>query len=89
MEAGLLRQVAEPAADVRALRAEGRVAAEDPHRALVRAEHGGQHPQQRRLAGAVRAEQPDDALVEVEVDAGERGGAPVVLGGSAELHGRC
>ena len=45
-----------------------RIETEETHGAIVRGEHGREHPQQRRLAGTVRAEQPDDAAGDVEVD---------------------
>ena len=61
VEAGLLRHVAEPAPDLRALARVARVAAEQAHVARVGREHGGEDAHQRRLARAVGAEQAGDA----------------------------
>ena len=48
----------------------GDLAPVEDHRAAVGLDHAGDRLQQRRLAGAVRAEQRDDlALVDLEVDA--------------------
>jgi hypothetical protein len=63
-----LGEVAEPAAHLGACRRVGRVEAQQGQGAAVGSEHGGQDPQQRRLAGAVGAEHPHDASPEGQVD---------------------
>ena len=45
-----------------------RIATEQPQLAGVGGQHGGQHPQQGGLAGTVRAEEPDHATAQVELD---------------------
>ena len=62
------------------------VFAEDAHAAAVGAKHGGQNPQQRGLAGAVRAEQTDNAGFEFEVDSAERQAAVKRLADTAKLN---
>ena len=64
-EADLLWQVAEPAPDAGALGRYLRVAAQHAYLALGGRQRGGQQPDQRRLAGAVGAEQPDHAGFQV------------------------
>ena len=76
-EADLLRQVAEPAPDVGALRRYLRLAAKHAYLAPGGRQRGGQQPDQRRLAGAVGAEQPDHAGLQVQVYAGEGHRGPV------------
>ena len=71
VEAGLLGQVAEPAAERQPLVGPGRVAAEQPQPARVGAEDGGGDPQEGRLAGAVRAEQAGHAGAGAERHAGQ------------------
>ena len=66
--AQLLRQVAEPPADLHPLRRIPRVQAEHRHPPRVRLVDGGQDRQQRRLARAVRAEQAGDPPVQGEID---------------------
>ena len=75
VEAGLLRKVAEPAADLQAVVGGLWVATEKLEPASVRRQHGGQDPQQRGLAGTVGAEQPGYPHPRGEVDAVERAGA--------------
>ena len=53
--AEVLRQVAEPAADLPPLRVGAGITVEQPQPARGRRDHRGQHPQQRGLARAVRA----------------------------------
>jgi hypothetical protein len=60
-EAGLLRLVAEPAADAGAVGRHARVQAPHAHPSPAGRQRGGQQPQQRGLAGAVGAEQPGHA----------------------------
>ena len=67
VEAGLLRHVAEPAPDLRALHGIVWVTPQQAHVALVVREHGGEDAHQRRLARAVGAEQAGDPAVETEV----------------------
>jgi hypothetical protein len=56
------------------------VEAHDTRRALVRRQQRRQDPHGRRLAGAVRAEQPEDApTLDVEVDAAQRLDVAVAL----------
>ena len=75
-EADLLRQVAQPATDVGAFGRHLRVPAQHAHLSLAGRQRGGQQPQQGGLAGAVRAEQPDHAGLQVQVDVGEGPGGP-------------
>ena len=55
-----LRHVHDPAAGALRRRDAGEVEAAEAHAALDRADEPRDHPQRRRLAGAVRAEQADD-----------------------------
>ncbi len=57
----LLREVPEPPTDRQPLGGDGRVETKDSDRAAVLGQHRGEHPQQRALAGAIRAEQADHA----------------------------
>src|SRR4029450_3763382 len=57
--AQVLRQVAEPAADLLSRAVVTWIAAEQPQPARARRDHRGQHPQQGRLARPVRAQQPE------------------------------
>ena len=57
--AEVLRQVPEPAPDLAPRAVGARVPAEQPQPAGGRRDHGGHHAQQRGLARAVRAEQPE------------------------------
>src|SRR5262245_45977515 len=61
-----------PDSPARGRRAPAGVLAEEPERAAARAQQGREHAEQRRLAGAVRAQQDDQlARVDGEVDAGQ------------------
>jgi len=62
-ESDLLREVAQPAADLGALRQHLDVPAQDAHLSPAGRQCGGQQPQQGGLACPVRAEQPDHACV--------------------------
>src|SRR6185369_5659542 len=73
-EAGLLRLVAELAADAGALGRHLRVQAQHAHLPLAGRQRGSQQAQQRGLASAVGAEQPGHARPQVQVDAGQRPG---------------
>ena len=70
----------------------GRVAddveARDPRRALVGVEQRGQDPDRGRLAGAVRAEQPEDAArLDAQIDAAKGLDVAVALVEAAGLDG--
>src|SRR6266542_1061194 len=75
-ETDLLRQVAQPAADLGTIGRYLRVPAQHAHLSLAGRQRGGQHAQQGGLAGAVRAKQPDHAGLQVQVDVGQRPGGP-------------
>ncbi|MDY7555563.1 hypothetical protein RGU41_01600 [Cryobacterium sp. 10C3] len=82
VEAGHVGQEADPSADRVVDRRD--VAAEDLHAAARRPGEAGQHPEQRRLAGSVRAEEPEDrAFLDLEVDVVERAVLAVGLGQAA------
>ena len=64
------------------------VEARDARRALVGGEQRGQDPHRGRLAGAVRAEQPEDAArLDAQVDAAKRLDVAVALVEAAGLDG--
>ena len=73
-EPGLLRLVAQLAADAGAPGRDRRVQAQHPDLSLGGRQRGGQQPQQRGLARAVGAEQPGHPGPQVQVDAGQRPG---------------
>ena len=83
VQGGAVAEEAHLASQVRAVPRE--VAAEDGARAAAQREQPREEVQQARLAGAVRAEDADDApLVDVEVDAGEDRELPEQCHGRAE-----
>src|SRR4029077_18050101 len=88
----LLRLVAEPAADACAFGRHLRVQAQYAQLSLAGRQRGGQQPQQRGLAGPVRAEQSGRAGFQVQADAGQRPGgterAPDVMQADRSGHYR-
>src|SRR5439155_436100 len=80
VEAGLLWQVTEAAADGDPAGGVGGVVAEDAQAAGVGRQHGCEHAQQGGLAGSVGAQQPGDAGAEVERHPVDGASAPVRLG---------
>jgi hypothetical protein len=71
LRAAALRHVADPAPHLDRLAQQ--VAPRHARGSRRRSDQRGQHPQGRRLPGAVRAQEPDDlALGDVEVDAAHR-----------------
>ena len=85
----VLGRVADAGADLDARH--GRVAAEDGQVALVPQPEPEDEREERRLAGAVRAEQARDPRADLGVEARERNGAAVALDHTArgDDRGRC
>ncbi len=65
-----------------------RVAAEQPHRALRGSREPAEHPEHRRLTGAVRAEQRRNPGADVEADVGDGDDVPEPLRDAADLDQR-
>ncbi len=87
MEARLLGQIAQSAADLAALVGHAGVASEQPQHAAVGGEHSGQAAQQGGLAGAVGPEQAGDAVLGGEAEPGDRAHAPERLADAVCVHG--
>ncbi len=81
-----MREVAEAALEGAALAGVGRVEAKEAELSCRRFYRGGEGPEERGLAGAVRAEEAEDAAPEAQVHVLEHLGAPEVLGNPNDLN---
>ena len=88
VDRGVLARNADPSAQPRGIRED--VDAVHPCSTAVGLEEGGQNPQRRRLAGAVRPEQAEDrARLDGQVDASKSLHRAVALAKALSLYRRC
>ena len=86
-KADLLGQVPKPAAHLGTLGRHGGIEALHAEFSLGGRQGRGQQPQQRRLAGAVRPEQPDHAGTELQADVGQGPGRAELTADPAQADG--